>query len=58
MSLDPTAFMSKMATRISFTDADKALLKANAAWGSSIALSMAKVFYAYLSTRSRNERDP
>ncbi len=52
MSLDSTAFMSKMATRISFTDADKALLKANAAWGSSIALSMAKVFYAYLA------RDP
>nr|WP_242022989.1 protoglobin domain-containing protein [Pseudanabaena mucicola] len=35
-----------------FSAADKASLKANAAWGSSIALQMAEVFYGYLA------RDP
>jgi hypothetical protein len=48
MSLDPQVFMKTMETRIGFTPDDKALLKANAAWGSTIALQMAEVFYAYL----------
>jgi hypothetical protein len=48
MALDPHVFIKTMETRISFSDADKALLKANAVWGTSIALDMAKVFYAYL----------
>ena len=52
MALDPQVFMKTMETRISFSADDKALLNANAAWGSSIALQMAEVFYAYLA------RDP
>ena len=52
MVLDPHVFMKTMETRISFSAADKALLKANAAWGSSIALQMAEVFYAYLARDS------
>ena len=44
--------MTTMEKRISFSDSDKAILKTNAAWGSSIALQMAEVFYAYLA------RDP
>ena len=52
MVLDPQAFMTTMEKRISFSDSDKAILKTNAAWGSSIALQMAEVFYAYLA------RDP
>lgn len=48
MTLDPQAFMATMEKRMAFSDADKALLKANAAWGSSIALQMAEVFYGYL----------
>lgn len=50
MSLSSQAFMQTMEARISFSDADKALLKANAAWGNSIALQMAEVFYAYLAS--------
>ena len=52
MVLDPQVFMTTMEKRIAFSDSDKAILKANAAWGSSIALQMAEVFYAYLA------RDP
>ena len=52
MVLDPQAFMATMEKRISFSDSDKVLLKENAAWGKSIALQMAEVFYAYLT------RDP
>jgi len=52
MALDPQTFMATMEARMSFSDLDKALLKANAAWGNSIALEMAEVFYSYLA------RDP
>lgn len=48
MVLDPNAFMTTMEKRISFSEADKAILQANAAWGNSIAKEMADVFYAYL----------
>jgi len=48
MVLDPNTFMMTMEKRISFSEADKAILKANATWGSSIAREMADVFYAYL----------
>ena len=48
MVLDPNAFMTTMEKRISFSETDKALLQANAAWGTSIAKEMADVFYAYL----------
>ncbi len=48
MVLDPNAFMITMEKRISFSEADKAILQANAAWGNSIAKEMADVFYAYL----------
>ncbi|NMF59041.1 protoglobin domain-containing protein [Pseudanabaena yagii] len=48
MTLDPQVFMTTMTQRISFSDADKALLKANATWGNTIARQMAEVFYAYL----------
>jgi hypothetical protein len=48
MALDPQAFMVTMIQRISFSESDRSLLKANAAWGKSIALSMAEVFYSYL----------
>ncbi|MDX2256620.1 MAG: protoglobin domain-containing protein [Pseudanabaenaceae cyanobacterium bins.39] len=48
MVLDPNDFMTKMVNRISFSAADKDILKANAAWGNSIAKDMADVFYAYL----------
>ncbi|EDX74700.1 hypothetical protein MC7420_6178 [Coleofasciculus chthonoplastes PCC 7420] len=48
MALDAHAFMETMAKRISFTDEDKAILKANADWGKDIAPEMADHFYAYL----------
>ena len=48
MSLDAKAFMEKMEKRISFTDADKSLLKDCADWGKKIAPEMADHFYAYL----------
>ncbi len=48
MVLDPNVFMTTMEKRISFSEADKAILHANAAWGNSIAKEMANVFYAYL----------
>jgi len=52
MALDSQAFMATMERRVSFSASDKALLKANAAWGSSIAAKMAEVFYAYLARDS------
>ena len=48
MALDPRSFMKTIETRIGFTADDKALLKANAAWGNMIASQMSEVFYAYL----------
>lgn len=48
MALEPHAFMSKMATRIGFSEADKALLNSNSEWGLAIATEMAEHFYAYL----------
>jgi hypothetical protein len=48
MSLDSKAFMEKMEKRISFTDADKSLLKDGADWGKQIAPGMVNHFYAYL----------
>jgi hypothetical protein len=48
MALEPHAFMTKVATRIGFTDEDKALLNANSDWGLQIASEMADHFYAYL----------
>ncbi len=48
MALDPQAFMATMIQRMSFSESDRSLLKANAAWGKSIALAMAEVFYGYL----------
>lgn len=46
--LDPQEFMQKMEARMAFSAEDKALLKANAEWGKSIAPQMADHFYAYL----------
>lgn len=48
MALEPHSFMSKMATRISFTTEDKALLQSRADWGANIAPDMADHFYAFL----------
>lgn len=48
MSLEPHSFMKKMIGRTSFSDADRALLNENAAWGASIASEMADHFYSYL----------
>jgi hypothetical protein len=48
MALEPHTFMSKMATRIDFNAADRALLQANEAWGLEIAPDMADHFYSYL----------
>lgn len=46
--LDPQEFMHKMETRMVFGAEDKAVLKANADWGKSIAAEMSDHFYAYL----------
>lgn len=46
--LDPQEFMSKMESRMEFTSADKALLKANTDWGKIVAPEMAEHFYSYL----------
>ncbi|MEI6427271.1 MAG: protoglobin domain-containing protein [Pseudanabaena sp. ELA607] len=48
MALETLAFMEKIASRTSFSDADKAILKANSDWGRAIAPQMADIFYAYL----------
>ncbi|MBF2063862.1 MAG: hypothetical protein IGS39_05455 [Calothrix sp. C42_A2020_038] len=48
MALDPHAFISTLKKRISFTDADKALLKSEAEWGLKLAPEMAEHFYEYL----------
>lgn len=48
MALEPHAFMTKVGTRIGFTDADKTLLKDNADWGLQIASDMADHFYSYM----------
>lgn len=48
MALEPHKFMTTMEQRVSFTDEDKALLKAQAAWGKEIASEMADHFYDYL----------
>lgn len=46
--LNPQEFMQKMEARMVFSAEDKAILKANAEWGASIALEMADHFYDYL----------
>ncbi|MEA5574868.1 protoglobin domain-containing protein [Anabaena sp. UHCC 0451] len=48
MTIEPTAFMTKMETRIGFTAEDKSILKSNADWGKDNAAKMADHFYAYL----------
>lgn len=48
MALNPQAFMLTLEKRAGFTDADKALLKANADWGVKVAPEMTGHFYAYL----------
>jgi Protoglobin len=48
MALDPHVFMSTLEKRVGLTDADKALLKSEAQWGSQLAPEMAEHFYAYL----------
>lgn len=48
MAIEPTAFMSKMETRIGFTAEDKSILNSHADWGQGIASTMADHFYAYL----------
>ena len=48
MALDPHVFMSTLEKRVGLTDADKALLKSEAEWGSQLAPEMADHFYAYL----------
>lgn len=48
MSLEPHSFMKKMIGRTNFSDADRALLNDNAAWGKEIASEMADHFYSYL----------
>ncbi|MEY3296948.1 MAG: hypothetical protein RLZZ597_208 [Cyanobacteriota bacterium] len=48
MTLDPHEFMARMATRLDFSDADRARLVENADWGLKIAPEMADTFYAFL----------
>lgn len=48
MTIEPTAFMSKMEKRIGLTAEDKSILQAHADWGKEIAPQMADHFYAYL----------
>ncbi|TAE58577.1 MAG: hypothetical protein EAZ76_11300 [Nostocales cyanobacterium] len=48
MTIEPTAFMTKMEKRIGFTAEDKAILNAHADWGKSVASTMADHFYVYL----------
>jgi hypothetical protein len=48
VALEPQVFFATIATRTGFTDADKALLTANADWGKTVAPDMADHFYAYL----------
>lgn len=48
MALDPFEFLKKVSVRSSFTDEDKALLKANSDWGKEVAPEMADHFYEYL----------
>lgn len=48
MTLDPHEFMTRMAKRMEFSDADKATLKASAGWGLSNAPVMADAFYDFL----------
>lgn len=48
MALKPNEFMSRMSTRMDFTQAEKATLKANADWGLEVASEMADHFYAYM----------
>ena len=48
MTLNPHDFMSRMAKRMDFSEADKSTLKANADWGLSQAPAMADAFYNFL----------
>lgn len=48
MTLNPTDFMGSMTRRMNFSEADRAILNANADWGMSIASDMADIFYNYL----------
>ncbi len=48
MTLEPSAFLTTLENRISFTAEDKSVLKLNAEWGLSIGSEMADHFYAYL----------
>lgn len=46
--LNPDEFMKKMESRMQFSQEDKAILKAEADWGKTIASDMADHFYGYL----------
>ena len=46
--LNPQEFMQKMESRMQFSQEDKAILKAEANWGKTIAPDMADHFYAYM----------
>jgi len=48
MSLEPHSFLLKLIDRVALSEADRALLKANTAFGQSIAGEMADEFYNYL----------
>ncbi|AFZ59549.1 hypothetical protein H6G54_13980 [Anabaena cylindrica FACHB-243] len=48
MAIEPTAFMTKMETRIGLTSEDKSILKSHADWGLANASTMADHFYTYL----------
>jgi hypothetical protein len=48
MTLNPQDYMALMSRRMSFSDAYKATLNANADWGLEIASDMAEAFYDYL----------
>ena len=52
MTTDPVVLLNTLIHRTELTDADRALLKAEADWGAQIAPEMADHFYAYL------DRDP
>ena len=48
MTLNPHQFLDLVSTRMSFSDADQAILKNNADWGLIVAPDMATAFYDYL----------
>uniref|UniRef100_B8HX70 Globin-sensor domain-containing protein n=1 Tax=Cyanothece sp. (strain PCC 7425 / ATCC 29141) TaxID=395961 RepID=B8HX70_CYAP4 len=52
MVLEPSVFMTKMISRVAFSNEDQNLLQSNSDWGLSVAPEMATHFYSYL------DRDP